>query len=84
MTRSKIGIIISTTRQGRFADRPTQWLLDIARARNDADYEIVDLRDEFVLPGQLVADATITAVDHRFVAMERLEVTAVLLLLEEG
>jgi NAD(P)H-dependent FMN reductase len=45
MTRSKIGIIISTTRQGRFADRPTQWLLDIANARGDADYEIVDLRD---------------------------------------
>ncbi|WP_086616869.1 hypothetical protein [Erythrobacter tepidarius] len=39
---------------------------------------------EFVLPGQLVADATITKVDHRFGAMERLEVTAVLLLLEEG
>lgn len=45
MTRSKIGIIISTTRQGRFADRPAQWLLDIATARGDADYEIVDLRD---------------------------------------
>ena len=39
---------------------------------------------EFTLPGQLVADATISAVDHRFGAMERLEVTAVLLLLEEG
>lgn len=39
---------------------------------------------EFSLPGQLVADATITKVDHRFGAMERLEVTAVLLLLEEG
>lgn len=39
---------------------------------------------EFALPGQLVADATITKVDHRFGAMERLEVTAVLLLLEEG
>jgi hypothetical protein len=39
---------------------------------------------EFALPGQLVADATITAVDHRFGAMERLEVTAVMLLLEEG
>ncbi|MBI1403049.1 MAG: hypothetical protein GC147_07545 [Porphyrobacter sp.] len=39
---------------------------------------------EFALPGQLVADATISAVDHRFGAMERLEVTAVLLLLEEG
>jgi hypothetical protein len=39
---------------------------------------------EFTLPGQLVADATITQIDHRFGAIERLEVTAVLLLLEEG
>jgi len=39
---------------------------------------------EFTLPGQLVADATVTKVDHRFGAMERMEVTAVLLLLEEG
>lgn len=38
---------------------------------------------EFTIPGQLVADATVTAVDHRFGAMERLQVTAVLLLLEE-
>ncbi len=39
---------------------------------------------EFTLPGQLVAEATIAKVDHRFGAMERLEVTAVLLLLEES
>lgn len=39
---------------------------------------------EFAMPRQLVADATISAVDHRFGAMERLEVTAVLLLLEDG
>ena len=39
---------------------------------------------EFAIPSQLAADATITAVDHRFGAMERLEVTAVLLLLEES
>ena len=39
---------------------------------------------EFAIPRQLVADATISAVEHRFGAMERLEVTAVLLLLEEG
>jgi hypothetical protein len=38
---------------------------------------------EFAIPGQLVADATVTKVDHRFGAMERLEVTAVLLLLED-
>lgn len=45
MMRPKIGLILSTTRQTRFADRPAQWVLDIARARDDADYEIVDLRD---------------------------------------
>ncbi|HSJ77402.1 MAG TPA: hypothetical protein VK913_01595 [Erythrobacter sp.] len=39
---------------------------------------------EFTIPGQLVADATIIKVDHRFGAMERLQVTTVLLLLEEG
>ncbi len=45
MTKPKIAIIIGTTRQGRFGDKPAQWLLNIARARGDADYEIVDLRD---------------------------------------
>jgi hypothetical protein len=39
---------------------------------------------EFTIPGQLVADATIREIDHRFGAQERLVVTAVLLLLEEG
>jgi NAD(P)H-dependent FMN reductase len=36
---------MSTTRPGRFADIPTNWLFNIARERNDADFEIVDLRD---------------------------------------
>jgi len=39
---------------------------------------------EFRIPGQLVADATVREVDHRFGAEERMVVTAVLLLLEEG
>jgi NAD(P)H-dependent FMN reductase len=43
--RLKIGIIISTTGPGRFADIPTDWLFNIAKQRNDADFEIVDLRD---------------------------------------
>jgi NAD(P)H-dependent FMN reductase len=43
--RPKIGIIISTTRPGRFADVPTNWLFNIAKKRDDADFEIVDLRD---------------------------------------
>lgn len=39
---------------------------------------------EFRIPGQLVADATVTKVDHRFGQVEVLTVTAVLLLLEES
>jgi NAD(P)H-dependent FMN reductase len=45
MTTPRIGIIISTTRATRFGDRPAQWLLDLATARGDARYELVDLRD---------------------------------------
>lgn len=45
MNKPKIGIILSTTREARFADRPTRWVLDIAEARGDALYELVDLRD---------------------------------------
>ncbi len=39
---------------------------------------------EFSIPGQLVADATIIKVEHHFGPEEWLEVTAVLLLLEES
>lgn len=49
MTKPKIGIILSSTRETRFADRPARWVQDIANARGDADYEIVDLR-EYPLP----------------------------------
>lgn len=39
---------------------------------------------EFIIPGQLVADACVTCVDHHFGNPETLTVTAVLLLLEES
>jgi hypothetical protein len=45
MVKSKIGIIVSSTRPGRFADIPAQWLGEIVRKRDDADFELVDLRD---------------------------------------
>jgi NAD(P)H-dependent FMN reductase len=41
----RIGIVLSTTRHSRFADRPADWLLGIAGDRTDASFEIVDLRD---------------------------------------
>lgn len=49
MANPKIAIIISSTRQTRFADKPAQWLFDIASQRSDIDVELVDLRD-FPLP----------------------------------
>jgi NAD(P)H-dependent FMN reductase len=45
----KIGIILSTTRQARFADRASQWLTDIVKERDDMAFEVVDLRD-YALP----------------------------------
>ena len=45
MSKPKIGIVVGSTRPNRFADKPTEWIEKIARARGDIDVEIVDLRD---------------------------------------
>ncbi len=45
MSKLKIGVILSTTRAGRFADKAAAWLLEHAAARKDLAFEIVDLRD---------------------------------------
>lgn len=46
---------------------------------------IADLPEhEFALPGQLVADATVTGVDHRLLPSPRLVVECELLLLEDA
>jgi NAD(P)H-dependent FMN reductase len=41
----RIGIILGSTRTGRFADRPAEWLLELARGRAGVAFELVDLRD---------------------------------------
>jgi len=43
--RPHLGIIVGSTRQGRFADRPANWFLEIAGQRPDLTAELVDLRD---------------------------------------
>ena len=56
-----------------------------AAAIADGERFVAKLPDhEFAIPGQLVADATITAADHAMLPEERLSVTCELLLLEEG
>jgi NAD(P)H-dependent FMN reductase len=49
MSKPKIGIVIGSTREGRFADKPANWIYEIAKARGDIDVELIDLRD-FPLP----------------------------------
>lgn len=44
----RIGIVLSSTRTGRFADKPAAWLMALAKKREekeDVAFELVDLRD---------------------------------------
>jgi len=45
----KIGIITGSTRPNRKSPEVAKWVLETARKRNDADYELVDIKD-FELP----------------------------------
>jgi NAD(P)H-dependent FMN reductase len=45
MSKPRIGIVIGSTRPARFADKPAQWIFDLAAARGDFEVEMVDLRD---------------------------------------
>lgn len=49
MSKAKIAVIVGSTRPTRFADIPAQWILAQAKAREEFDVELVDLRD-FDLP----------------------------------
>jgi NAD(P)H-dependent FMN reductase len=44
MSKSTIGIVLSTTREGRFAAKVADWLLERVTGRKDLAFEIVDLR----------------------------------------
>jgi NAD(P)H-dependent FMN reductase len=45
MAKPKVGIIVGSTRPGRFADHPAKWIKEIAEERGDLDVELLDLRD---------------------------------------
>lgn len=47
--KPKIAIIIGSTRAARFADKPAGWIFDKARAREDIEVDLLDLRS-FDLP----------------------------------
>jgi NAD(P)H-dependent FMN reductase len=41
----RIQVIIGSTRQNRFADKPARWVAEQLAARGDLDVELIDLRD---------------------------------------
>jgi NAD(P)H-dependent FMN reductase len=41
----RIGIVIGSTREGRFGEKPAHWIHEIAKKRTDLDFELIDLRD---------------------------------------
>lgn len=45
----KIKVIIGSTRQGRFSEKPAQWIFDEAKKLQGVEVELLDLR-EFQLP----------------------------------
>ena len=45
MSKPRIGIVISSTREKRFGEKAARWIYGIASQRTDMEFEIVDLRD---------------------------------------
>jgi NAD(P)H-dependent FMN reductase len=41
----RIGIVIGSTRDGRFGEKPAHWIHEIAKQCTDLAFELVDLRD---------------------------------------
>lgn len=64
MSKPKIAVIISSVRDTRYADKPAQWIFDLARERGDFDVEMVDLKD-YKLPlfNSPASDAWVPATD---------------------
>lgn len=49
MNQLNIGIILGSTREGRVSPQVGSWILEQAKLRGDANYELLDIK-EFMLP----------------------------------
>ena len=70
--KPKIALIISSTRDARWADKPAQWALQHMQARDDIEVELVDLRD-FNLPffNEVASNAYVPTQDPRAVRWQQ-------------
>jgi NAD(P)H-dependent FMN reductase len=72
MSKPRIAVVIGSTRDTRFADKPAKWILDLATRRGDWEVELVDLRD-FDLPlfNEKASNAWLPSEDPRAVAWQK-------------
>ena len=72
MSKLKIAVIISSTRETRFGDKPAQWIKDLANQRDDLEVDLLDLRD-FDLPffNEAASNLWMPSQDPRAVAWQK-------------
>ena len=72
MSKLKIAVIIGSTRDSRFGDKPAQWIFDLASQRPELDVELVDLKS-FDLPlfNEAASNAWAPSQDARAVAWQK-------------
>ncbi len=69
--KPRIAVIIGSTRDSRFADKPANWIYELARERADWEVELVDIRD-FDLPlfNERASNMWMPSADPRAVAWQ--------------
>ncbi len=70
-TKPRIAVIIGSTRDSRFAEKPATWIFDLASQNKGWDVELVDLRD-FDLPffNEKASNLWMPSADPRAVAWQ--------------
>lgn len=68
MSKPHIAVIIGSTRDSRFADKPAAWLFENVSKREDMSFELIDLRD-YDLPffNEVASNAWVPSQDPRAV-----------------
>jgi NAD(P)H-dependent FMN reductase len=71
VTTPRLALVIGSTRPQRFADKPADWLLDLAAQRDDLTLDRLDLRD-FDLPffAEASSNLHLPSVDPRVLAWQ--------------
>lgn len=68
----KIALVISSTRDTRFADKPAKWILELANQRDDLEVEILDIK-EYDLPffNAPASNAWMPSTDEKVIAWQQ-------------